>query len=82
MQSIHACHGEMFADLMALNPTGKTPGKVISVITERVGGTYIANHEIVTDPVQWDRCRECEEFDDCYKLSLAKLTMQAAFFRR
>jgi hypothetical protein len=42
----------------------------------RPGGWCIAARKTAVDMEAWDSCLACKEFEDCYKLSLAKLALE------
>ena len=48
---------------------GQFQGAVLPVRTDR---------SIEADIEQWDDCQQCPEFDSCYKLCLAKVTLESA----
>ena len=41
-----------------------------------------SNRSVTADMGRWDECLECEEFEDCYKLSMAKLALESAVQKR
>ena len=51
---------------------------MFSVLLERAGGMIRCNRQVTADIEQWDDCRICPEFDDCYKFCMAKLLLASA----
>jgi hypothetical protein len=68
----------MFPDVLHLPSDERAHGKVFSVLLERAGGMIRCNRSVSTDLEQWEDCLRCPEFDTCYKLCMAKLTLSAA----
>ena len=65
----------MFPDVSRLQFNKPNEGKVAMIEIESHGiGTQKRGLSI--DRLQWDACLKCEHFEDCYKLSIAKLIMQ------
>lgn len=71
------CFGAMFPDDLHLKDGQENKGKVFSVWVERVGGMIRGDRRIKADVEEWDDCQQCPEFDSCYKLSLAKTTLES-----
>lgn len=76
------CYGTMFPSVLSLREDGSNSGTVFSVVLERAGGMWRSNRSVTADMGRWDRCLECEEFEDCYKLSMAKLALESAVQKR
>lgn len=72
------CFGTTFPDVLHLQSDRPQRGKVFSVVLERAGGLWRSNRQVTADMDQWDKCRECPAFDECYKFSMAKLTLASA----
>jgi hypothetical protein len=53
-------------------------GKVFTIELRRVGGMFVLDRRIAVNMEEWDDCVACPEFEDCYKLSLGKVTLEAA----
>jgi hypothetical protein len=53
-------------------------GKAFSVELRRAGGMMVATRRADVDLEEWQKCLDCEAFDPCYKLSMAKLALEAA----
>jgi len=74
------CFGKMFPDDLHLRTNVPNEGKVFTVRIESIGGTMPVHSDrsIDVDIEQWDDCRQCPEFDSCYKLCLARVTLESA----
>ncbi len=81
-QSQHKdCFGTMFPDNLHLRNNQQNKGKVFSVRLSQLEGSVLpvrSDRSIKTDKEQWDECKACPEFDSCYKLCLAKVTLESA----
>jgi len=64
--------------VLAVPEDRPTSGKVFTVVLERAGGMWRSRRSVAADMGRWDRCLECEGFEDCYKLSMAKLALESA----
>ncbi len=72
-----ACYGTMFHDALHFAVNEEMKGKVFSFeIDSR--GLARSGRLVKTDISEWDDCLACPEFDHCYKLCMAKLTLEAA----
>jgi len=69
------CYGWMFPDVSQLRYNKPNQGKV-AVIEIESHGIGIQNRGLSIDQQQWEVCLKCGRFEDCYKLSIAKLMMQ------
>jgi hypothetical protein len=74
------CFGKMFPDDLHLHNNEESSGKVFGVLLKSSPGIVITrtDRSIKIDIEQWDECRQCPEFDSCYKLCLAKVTLESA----
>lgn len=72
------CFGTMFPDVLHVENDRPQRGKVFSILLERAGGMIRCNREVTADTEQWDDCRKCPEFQDCYQLCMAKLLLASA----
>lgn len=72
------CYGTMFPDVLHVVNDQPRRGKVFSILVQRAGGMIRCNREVMADTEQSDDCRKCPEFDDCYKLCMAKLLLASA----
>lgn len=64
--------GTMFPDVLHVANDRPQRGKAFSILLERAGGMIRCSREVMADAEQRDDCRKCPEFDDCYKLCMAK----------
>ena len=69
------CYGSLFPDVSQLQFNKPNQGKVAKIEIES-HGIGIQNRGLSIDRQQWEACLKCDRFDDCYKLSIAKLMMQ------
>ncbi len=78
------CFGKMFPDDLHLKHNTPNSGKVFTVKLHRVGSMMpvIADRSIETNIEEWDDCQQCPEFDSCYKLCLAKVTLESAIINQ
>ena len=67
----------MFPDDLHLKNNTTNKGKVFTVCVELVDGMTRGDRKIQADIEQWDDCQQCPEFDSCYKLCLAKVTLES-----
>ena len=71
------CYGAMFPDVSKLRIDKPNRSKVATIEIESQG-IGIQRRQLSFDEQQWKECVGCKRFDDCYKLSIAKLLMQQA----
>ena len=76
------CYGTMFPSVLALREDRPTSGTVFTVVLERAGGMWRSSRSVTADMERWDECLECDDFEDCYKLSMAKLALESAVQNR
>jgi len=72
------CYGMMFPTTLCAEADKLVSGKAFSFELRRVGGMFAWDRRIVVNMEEWDDCLACSEFEDCYKLSLGKVTLEAA----
>ena len=72
------CYGQMFPKTLAIETDKLAKGKAFSMLVGRRGGILISRRSVTADVAQWDDCVACEEFDHCYRLCLAKLSLEIA----
>ncbi len=70
------CYGNLFPDALHVSNDRTKKAKVFSYTLHTAGGLYRAGREIGVDQAEWDRCTQCPEFENCYKLSMAKLALE------
>ena len=72
------CYGNLFPDTLHVTNDRPQKGKVFSFTLHTAGGLYRAARETSVDMAEWDHCAQCPEFENCYKLSMAKLALENA----
>lgn len=72
-----ACYGTMFHDTLHFETNKEMKGKVFRFELDSMG-LALSNRSVKADISQWDDCLACPEFDDCYKLCMAKLALGSA----
>jgi hypothetical protein len=68
----------MFPTLLHAEADRPISGKVFSFDVKRAGGTFVAQRSASTDLEEWDDCRQCPEFEHCYKLCMGRLALETA----
>jgi hypothetical protein len=71
------CYGMIFPDVPRFQDSGPSKGKVFSVRTTPSGGLAGPAEDVELDVDEWDDCQQCEEFESCYKLCLAKMSLKS-----
>lgn len=71
------CYGSMVAETMHAATDRVTPGKVFDFELKTAGGVYRGDRIVRTKRDEWDDCTRCDEFENCFKLSLIKLTVES-----
>jgi hypothetical protein len=77
MSDNNNCCGEMFPDLDRLNDNAVLRGQVFRVLVTSQG-IGISGRKVEVDAEQWLRCVACEQYRNCYDLSIAKLLLRLA----
>ena len=72
------CYGTIFPTTLRAEADKLVSGKAFSFELRRVGGMFVSDRRISVNMEEWDDCRTCPEFGDCYKLSLGKVILEAA----
>ena len=75
------CYGNMFPSVIKPTTGKSILGKALSIHLERAGGMAIASHRVDADAAAWDECTQCHAFEDCYKLSMAKLSLETGILQ-
>jgi hypothetical protein len=73
-----ACYGTMFPEPLRARGGPRAAGKVFSLRLVPAGGVVGPDCRVEVNRGEWDDCLWCPEFESCYKLCMAKLTLQAA----
>jgi hypothetical protein len=77
MRNHNSCYGNMFPDLLRLQPNVPLHGHVMSVKVTSLGiGVHDREVELHRD--KWEKCIECDDYRSCYDLSLAKVSVTAS----
>lgn len=72
------CFGTMFPNALHIPSDQEVKGKVFSVLLERAGGFLRCKRAVTADVHQWNTCRACADFDNCYQFCMAKLLLESA----
>lgn len=73
-----ACYGTMSPDALHHPNDKPVKGKVFHYTLHTAGGAYRRDRTFGVDMNEWDDCVACPEFEHCYKLSAAKMELEAA----
>ncbi len=71
------CYGTMFHDSLHFSRNDTMQGKVFTFEVDSAGLAH-SKRSIQTDIAEWDDCVACPEFEHCYKLCMAKLSLESA----
>ncbi len=72
------CYGRMFPSTLRPEADRVVSGKVFSFELRRAGGMLVSDRRVAVNMEEWDDCLSCREFEDCYKLSLGRVTLEGA----
>jgi len=70
-----SCFGTIFPDVTRIQFGCPAVGKVFTILIDTVGPGK-RTRKLNIDEAAWDDCRRCDDFQNCYNFSLAKLEMQ------
>jgi hypothetical protein len=70
------CYGKLFPTVNSPPTDRPVRGKAFEIELKRAGGMMIATRHARVDLDAWDKCVACDEFPNCYKLSMAKLALE------
>jgi hypothetical protein len=73
-----ACYGTMFPETLRGRDGSRAAGKVFSFCLVPVGGVTSPDCRVEVNRDEWDDCLRCPEFESCYKLCMARLTLKTA----
>ncbi len=78
-QKHKACYGTMFPDALHFRENTPNVGKVFSFELDggQGMGSFRSARKVSANIEEWDDCLICPEFDHCYKLCMAKMSLQA-----
>jgi hypothetical protein len=71
------CYGTMFHDTLHFRTNKQMKGKVFGFEFDSMG-LGRSDRLVRADITEWDDCLSCPEFEDCYKLCMAKLALESA----
>jgi hypothetical protein len=72
------CYGTMFPNPLRATNDAVNAGKAFSFVVISPGGMCRAVRRVEVNREEWDDCTQCPEFEDCYRLGMAKLALEAA----
>jgi hypothetical protein len=72
-----SCFGSIFPDLGQFQLGKRLEGKVFQITVESLGPGH-KERKMEIDVDEWEKCRQCADFRNCYEFSMAKLAMQRA----
>lgn len=72
------CYGTMFPSTLHAEADRGIAGKAFWFELRRIGGMFAWDRRVGVDIPQWDDCMACSEFEDCHKLCLGQLALEAA----
>lgn len=75
-----ACYGTMFPDALHFRNNEQNIGKVFSCELDSTSGmgAVRTDRKISANIAEWDDCLQCPEFEHCYKLCMAKMSLESA----
>jgi hypothetical protein len=77
MKQHKQCYGTMFHDSLHFSPNDTMQGKVFTFEVDSAGLAR-SERRIQTNIGEWDDCIACPEFEHCYRLCMAKLSLESA----
>ena len=72
-----SCYGTMFHDTLHFDTNQAMKGKAFSFELKSIGLAR-SDRLVKANIAEWDDCLECPEFNHCYELCMAKLSLEAA----
>lgn len=77
-ESTHkVCYGKMFPDALHFGSDQPIRGKAFWFEMDTAGGVTRSDRQVGVDIEEWDDCRNCPEFEHCYRLCVGKLALEA-----
>ena len=70
-----SCFGTIFPDVDQIQFGKPAAGKVFRILVDTVGPGH-RDRKLDIDEAAWEDCRACDDFQNCYDFSMAKLQMQ------
>ena len=73
------CYGTMFPDALHFRVNEPSVGKVFTYELDSPGGTgaFRSARKFSANIEEWDDCLACPEFEHCYKLCMAKMSLES-----
>ena len=81
MKTQKDCYGTMFPNLDRVDLNKPSSGKAFDVLVES-HGIGVSSRQVTVRPEGWDECTACENYRDCYDLSMARLALATALAAR
>lgn len=81
MKTQKDCYGTMFPNLDRVDLNKPSSGKAFDVLVES-HGIGVSSRQVTVRPEGWDKCTACDNYRDCYDLSMAKLALATALAAR
>lgn len=78
MTNHQECYGKLLPSIESAEPNVDHKGKVLSFRIERKEMLVPPRRITEVDLTQWDECKHCAEFENCYQLSMARLQLEQA----
>lgn len=72
------CFAKMFPRVPGIEMRESSAGKALAWESIPSGGLAAPEKKIEVNLDAWADCRSCDEFDSCYRLSMAEFTLAAA----
>lgn len=80
MKDHKQCYGKLFPSMQDTRSNITHQGKAFAFQIKQPG-MVVTERLVETKLDQWDECTQCPEFDNCYRLSLAKLVLEIGVSR-
>lgn len=71
------CYGTIYPDLLQFKFGQEIAGKVFQFRIDSVGAGH-RERKLEANLGEWQDCQRCEDFEECYAFSSAKLRIQEA----
>jgi hypothetical protein len=69
------CFGHLSPDFSKLDYNHKAAGRAFDVLIESAGAS-VQRKTVTFKPEAWTKCAASPRFDECYRLSIAKLLLE------
>jgi hypothetical protein len=74
-ENMKTCFGNIYPDLEKFQFAKPLAGKVFQITVDTIGPGQ-RDRTLTIDTDAWEDCRQCEDFQNCFDFSSAKLQMQ------